>query len=319
MPSEDAKGAGAAAASAAQRARDEDEDGMSLGSILKDRKNKALNAAPASSSKPRPKAGGSNDGSDKRKGPLKPGSAPASGPGSRGVKVKKEEKVEEDDDDDDKPISRRLGGVKKEEKVEEDDDDDDKPITRKLASVKVDKEVNVKKKVKQEDIKTVKVEVKRKKSAVGSKQETGKKREKKVYDLPGQKRDPPEERDPLRIFYESLYKQIPRSEMAQFWMMESGLLPKDEAKKVFDKKQRKSQAQKLSSPAKSAVSVQRSSQTVSIKKKDLSFSVSSKKKTTDVKVLSKQSKKRKDEDTSCGEDSDDDFVISRTKKQRTAN
>ncbi|KAF8022688.1 hypothetical protein BT93_F0262 [Corymbia citriodora subsp. variegata] len=265
MPSEDAKGAGAAAASAAQRARDEDEDGMSLGSILKDRKNKALNAAPASSSKPRPKAGGSNDGSDKRKGPLKPGSAPASGPGSRGVKVKKEEKVEEDDDDDDKPISRRLGGVKKEEKVEEDDDDDDKPITRKLASVKVDK------------------------------------------------------RDPLRIFYESLYKQIPRSEMAQFWMMESGLLPKDEAKKVFDKKQRKSQAQKLSSPAKSAVSVQRSSQTVSIKKKDLSFSVSSKKKTTDVKVLSKQSKKRKDEDTSCGEDSDDDFVISRTKKQRTAN
>ncbi|XP_010061070.2 protein IWS1 homolog A [Eucalyptus grandis] len=313
MPSEDAKAA-ATVAAAAQLARDEDEDGMSLGSMLKDRKNRALNAAPASSSKPRPKAAGgySGDGPDKKKG--------VSGPGFRAVKLKKEEKVEEDDDDDDKPISRKLSSLKREEKVkEEDDDDDDKPITRKLANVKVDKEVNVKKKVKQEDVKTVKVEVKRKRSVVVSKVETGKKREKKVYDLPGQKRDPPEERDPLRIFYESLHKQVPRSEMAQFWMMESGLLPKDEAKKVFEKKQRKGQAPKHSSPAKSAISVQRSSQTMSIKKKDLSSSVYSKKKTTDVKVLSKQPKKPKDEDSSCGEDSDDDFVISKTKRQRTGN
>lgn len=71
------------------------------------------------------------------------------------------------------------------------------------------------------------------------------KKEKKVYDLPGQKRDPPEEvlkndligisfmfgssladhlhllliiqRDPLRIFYETLHKQVPHSEMAEFW------------------------------------------------------------------------------------------------------
>ncbi|KAG6482902.1 hypothetical protein ZIOFF_059541 [Zingiber officinale] len=39
---------------------------------------------------------------------------------------------------------------------------------------------------------------------------------KKVYSLPGQKHNPPEE-EPLRIFYESLSKQIPSSEMAQFW------------------------------------------------------------------------------------------------------
>ncbi|KAK2416455.1 hypothetical protein QL285_038849 [Trifolium repens] len=37
-------------------------------------------------------------------------------------------------------------------------------------------------------------------------------KERKVYDLPGQKRDPPEERDPLRIFYESLQEQIPTGE-----------------------------------------------------------------------------------------------------------
>lgn len=114
MPSEDAK-------TAAQSMKDEDEDGMSLGSILKDRKNKALNASLASSSKPRPKevkvkkeeAGGSNDGSDRKKH-MKSGSVSgsASGPGSRVVKVKKEEKVEEDDDDDDKPISRKMASVK---------------------------------------------------------------------------------------------------------------------------------------------------------------------------------------------------------------
>ncbi|XP_022016608.2 uncharacterized protein LOC110916166 [Helianthus annuus] len=39
-------------------------------------------------------------------------------------------------------------------------------------------------------------------------------REKKVYSLPGQKFDLPEEREPLRIFYESLSRQIPSSEMA---------------------------------------------------------------------------------------------------------
>ncbi|KAK2995015.1 hypothetical protein RJ640_012255 [Escallonia rubra] len=42
-------------------------------------------------------------------------------------------------------------------------------------------------------------------------------REKKVYTLPGQKFDVPEEREPLRMFYESLSKQIPSSEMAEFW------------------------------------------------------------------------------------------------------
>ncbi|OEL24894.1 hypothetical protein BAE44_0014090 [Dichanthelium oligosanthes] len=44
---------------------------------------------------------------------------------------------------------------------------------------------------------------------------------KKVYSLPGQKFDPPEEREPLRIFYESLSKQIPSSEMAEFWYVSS--------------------------------------------------------------------------------------------------
>lgn len=86
---------------------------------------------------------------------------------------------------------------------------------------------------------------------------TTKVREKKVFSLAGQKHDPPEEvllliflqgaimpflvsacercflvnemavlllvlqREPLRIFYESLSKQIPTSEMAEFWYVSS--------------------------------------------------------------------------------------------------
>ncbi|KAK1372520.1 Ubiquitin carboxyl-terminal hydrolase FAF [Heracleum sosnowskyi] len=80
---------------------------------------------------------------------------------------------------------------------------------------------------------------------------TVKKREKKVYSLAGQKYDPPEEREPLRIFYESLSKQIPSSEMAEFWMMEHGLLSPDKAKKAYEKKQRKQKQLRLGTPIKS--------------------------------------------------------------------
>ncbi|MFS7969611.1 hypothetical protein Hanom_Chr09g00811241 [Helianthus anomalus] len=97
------------------------------------------------------------------------------------------------------------------------------------------------------------------------------KKEKKVYDLPGKKRDPPEERDPLRIFYESLYSQIPTSEMAAIWMMESGLLQKDVANKLFEAKRKKAQQQKLGSPMKMVVNVkkQSDSSSVTVKRKDV--------------------------------------------------
>eukprot|EP00959_Pyramimonas_sp_CCMP1952_P259063 5416162-Pyramimonas_sp.AAC.1 len=52
---------------------------------------------------------------------------------------------------------------------------------------------------------------------------------KKTYDLPGQKRDPPDENDSQRKFYVSLRQQKPSSEMAEVWCMEHGLLDEDEA------------------------------------------------------------------------------------------
>ncbi|CAA6671626.1 unnamed protein product [Spirodela intermedia] len=75
--------------------------------------------------------------------------------------------------------------------------------------------------------------------------------EKKVFSLPGQKYDPPEEREPLRIFYESLSKQIPSSEMAEFWMMEHGMLSADRAKRAYEKKQRRQQQLRTGTPIKS--------------------------------------------------------------------
>ncbi|CAM8958619.1 unnamed protein product [Rhodiola kirilowii] len=75
-------------------------------------------------------------------------------------------------------------------------------------------------------------------------------KEKKVYTLAGQKFDPPEEREPLRIFYESLSKQIPSSEMAEFWMMEHGLLSPERSKKAFEKKQRKQKQIRMGTPIK---------------------------------------------------------------------
>ncbi|OVA20263.1 hypothetical protein BVC80_157g61 [Macleaya cordata] len=74
---------------------------------------------------------------------------------------------------------------------------------------------------------------------------------KRVYTLPGQKCDPPEEREPLRIFYESLSKQIPSSEMAEFWMMEHGLLSPEKAKKAYARKQKRQQQIRMGTPIKS--------------------------------------------------------------------
>ncbi|KAG0454876.1 hypothetical protein HPP92_024168 [Vanilla planifolia] len=76
------------------------------------------------------------------------------------------------------------------------------------------------------------------------------KSQKKVYTLVGQKYDSPEEREPLRIFYESLLKQIPTSEMAEFWMMEHGLLSPERSKKAYEKKQRKQHQLRTATPVK---------------------------------------------------------------------
>ncbi|XP_022873205.1 uncharacterized protein LOC111392168 isoform X2 [Olea europaea var. sylvestris] len=198
-------------------------------------------------------------------------------------------------------ISKSQSKVKKEEnkvKRELDDEEFEEPTSKKT-SRKADNKQEKKKGAKASD-------------------KGAKKRERKVYDLPGQKRDSPEERDPLRIFYETLYEQVPSSEMAAIWMMESGLLPKEEAKKVFEKKQKKGQEQSLGSPMKSVVTVKKKADSIIVKKKSLTSPVSTqKKKTPDSKVASKQ---RKSHDISSDNEWDDDFVTDakKAKKQRAS-
>lgn len=251
----------------------------------------------------------------------------------------KKEKVEEDDDDDKclgsllknkkKPTSNagaqskkhQESKVKKEEKFDQDDDFEGPIVKKTLSKVKdeLSTQTSAKKNSAKIDAKKRK-NVKEEKENVGkSVEQNGNKRVKKVYDLPGQKRDPPEERDPLRIFYETLYEQVPNSQMAAFWMMEYGLLPKEEAKKVFEKKLKSSQQQKLGSPMKQVVNVKKSGGSVPIKKKVISSSPSPapKKKTPETKGSSKPSKKRKNDEDSDNE-SDDDFTLAdrRWKKQK---
>ncbi|KDP36920.1 hypothetical protein JCGZ_08211 [Jatropha curcas] len=257
-----------------------DAEDKSLSSILQARKKNPTNAGTLIT-KPRPKDG----------------------------KVKKEEPQFAEDSIKVKSSSGsrpKPAKVKKED--ENGDDSDRKPTSKDNSAAKVDKELIKKKKKNEEE---------KKKGSVLP-ERNGKKREKKVYDLPGQKRDPPEERDPIRIFYESLYKQLPKSEMAQIWMMESGLLSKEEAKKVYEMKQKKNQ-NKLSSPIK-AVTTAKKSQSATVKRTTAPSPISSiKKKATDSKPELKQPKKRKVVDGSSNEDSDDDFIVNRSiKKQRAS-
>ncbi|XP_031495352.1 uncharacterized protein LOC116260945 isoform X2 [Nymphaea colorata] len=127
-----------------------------------------------------------------------------------------------------------------------------------------------------------------------SKDKEGGKKKKKVYDLPGQKHHPPSARDPLRVFYETLHEQVLTSEMAAVWMMERGLLPEEEAKKVYERKLEKGAQQNIGTPIK-AVTVKKSGNNI---EKEIYASDT---------VLKTSSKKRKS-DTS---DSDDDFVMSK--------
>ncbi|XP_008776806.1 muscle M-line assembly protein unc-89-like [Phoenix dactylifera] len=126
------------------------------------------------------------------------------------------------------------------------------------------------------------------------------KKEKKVYDLPGQKHDTPDERDPLRIFFEMLYRQLPDNELAASWMMEWGLLPPEAAKMVYEKLQ-KSPQKKLESPDKAAALEKAS--TCSVKKN---------RKMTSETVLKAKKRKRIGSNSDGGHDDS----ISRKKKNK---
>ncbi|XP_043714039.1 translation initiation factor IF-2-like [Telopea speciosissima] len=245
---------------------------------------------------------------------------------SKVAKVKKEEPSEDGEVSDVRKNSKKV--VKKEE---DEDLEDEKPLSSSLAEKKK-KSMNgsvSQGKVKKEGAKVDKKKKKKKMQEEDKKKaaaaEQNNKKERKVFDLPGQKRVPPEERDPLRIFYETLYQQLPKSEMAAFWMMESGLLPLQEAKKVYEKKLKRNQEQKLRSPVKAIASVKKTVNSVTVKKAKASTSPASsakkksvvESKTVSTTTVSKKSNKRKSRDDDS-DISDDDFVLAKKKKKPRA-
>ncbi|KAG6541590.1 hypothetical protein Mapa_016983 [Marchantia paleacea] len=136
-----------------------------------------------------------------------------------------------------------------------------------------------------------------------SKTEEKEKEKKKVFTLPGQKHEPPEERDPLRIFYESLHGQRPDSEMAELWMMEHGLLSPERAKKAFEKKQKRGQSS-FGTPVKNSTPSRDTSSKVAAKTSISNGKASASK-------VSEQKGRRKWES-----DSDDDLLIARPLKRK---
>lgn len=117
--------------------------------------------------------------------------------------------------------------------------------------------------------------------------------------LPGQKHDRPHERDPLRIFFEVLYEQQPDCELAATWMMEWGLLPSEEAVKVYGRQLKKNRQQDLGSPA-DALSLKTTSKFLCRKEETVSSNAGAK------------SKKRK----VSNNNSEDDLIVSKIKKKK---
>ncbi|BBN14205.1 hypothetical protein MPTK1_6g09770 [Marchantia polymorpha subsp. ruderalis] len=138
---------------------------------------------------------------------------------------------------------------------------------------------------------------------VTKKTKTEEKEKKKVFTLPGQKHEAPEERDSLRIFYESLHEQRPDSEMAEFWMMEHGLLSPERAKKAFEKKQKRGHSS-FGTPVKNSTPSRDTSSKLAAKSSVSNGKASASK-------VSEQKGKRKWES-----DSDDDLLIARPLKRK---
>lgn len=151
------------------------------------------------------------------------------------------------------------------------------------------------------------------KTKTKTKTTTTKVRERKVYSLPGQKHDPPEEKEPLRIFYESLSKQIPTSEMAEFWLMEHGLLSPQKAKKAFEKKQRKQKELRSGTPIKSSSKPPTKTGT-SQKQPQRSNNAGTSQK-PQPKSNNGDIKAKRKIDTDSDDDDDDDFILSHKRRK----
>ncbi|KAK9839457.1 hypothetical protein WJX81_003542 [Elliptochloris bilobata] len=141
------------------------------------------------------------------------------------------------------------------------------------------------------------------------------KRERKVYDMPGQTKPTPDELDPLRKFYTSTLEQLPGSEMAKRWLLQHGLLLREEAEELVGSQK------SLKSPGKSpaanrsrpAVKMEGAGMKEAAAKKAGSGSKSATKRPAKRKAVAEESEDKDDDD-----DEDEDFGAKMTKRTKGA-
>jgi hypothetical protein len=102
--------------------------------------------------------------------------------------------------------------------------DDDKPIAKPGKATKASK------------AKKPSIPTRTPKRTTPAKRAEGSKRTKKTYDEEYQKfEEPPDDTDPLYIFYTSLYEQKPKSRLAITWLTEHGVYDGDDRKTLVEK------------------------------------------------------------------------------------
>jgi len=171
---------------------------------------------------------------------------------------------------------------------------------------------------------------------VKSNKKTGKKivaaskssKTKKVYTMPGQKKDTPGELNGARIFYESLRQQNPKSNMAEEYLLKHGLLPYEEAAAIVKAQQKLKSKTKSVTTKKSNVEKNgkktKGGKTKKVKKQskvqmESGKSNSTKKKTKRArnKKDAKKKNKKKALQLSSSESSSDEIMIKKTKPRKS--
>ncbi|KAK9917250.1 hypothetical protein WJX75_002354 [Coccomyxa subellipsoidea] len=151
-----------------------------------------------------------------------------------------------DSSDDDMPLAARLApvkNIKKEQpskavKAEKGNTEEPGPSSKSAPSkAKAEAKAHENGASKAEPARGKKIagEAKGKAAAKAEKDATKPKKERKVFDMPGQTRETPDEADPLRKFYTSLKEQRPDSAIAKKWLLQTGLLPLEEAEEEVAK------------------------------------------------------------------------------------
>jgi len=151
---------------------------------------------------------------------------------------------------------------------------------------------------------------------------------KKVYTMPGQKKDTPGELNGARIFYESLRQQNPKSKMAEEYLLKHGLLPYEEAAAIVKAQQKlksktKSVTTKKSNVEKNAKKT-KGEKTKKVKKQSKVQMESGKPNSTKKKTKGARNKKdarkkntKKALQLSSSESSSDEIMIKKTKPRKS--